>query len=356
MPTRGNSKVFPRSMGFTLVELLVVIAIIGVLVALLLPAIQAARESARRTQCANQLRQLAVSFHNHHDTHRFFPSGGWHYRWVGFPDQGFGKTQSGSWLYSLMPFMEQENLFSLGRGTTGTAQQEAARQRVQSPFEGMTCPSRRSANVYPFVDTTTTFPYTAPFDRASKTDYACNGGNYNNTPGGDYRHPEVVLINQFPMTFETAATYVPQPVDQTKINLATGICNFKSEVNMRQVTDGTSNTYMAGEKWMELDTYESGLSRGDGEPAFTGNNSDTIRMTWIGNIPQEFNLWGLAPDTDTHPDNLPRNQRKFGSAHNNGVNMAFCDSSVRFLSFDIDPVLHSNLGNREDGQTTSIDF
>ena len=91
-----------RRLGFTLVELLVVIAIIGILVALLLPAIQAAREAARRTQCKNQLRQLAISFHNHHDTHKFFPSGGWGWAWVGFPEQGSGNKQSGGWLYSLL--------------------------------------------------------------------------------------------------------------------------------------------------------------------------------------------------------------------------------------------------------------
>lgn len=75
----------PSARGFTLVELLVVIAIIGVLVGLLLPAIQAAREAARRTQCKNQLRQLALSFQNHHDSQKFFPSGGWSWKWLGFP-------------------------------------------------------------------------------------------------------------------------------------------------------------------------------------------------------------------------------------------------------------------------------
>jgi prepilin-type N-terminal cleavage/methylation domain-containing protein len=141
--------------AFTLVELLVVIAIIGVLVALLLPAIQAAREAARRTQCKNQLRQLTISFHHHHDAFKFFPSGGWGWYWVGFPEQGFGKSQSGGWLYSTLPFMEQANLHDLGRGLTGTARREAAKQRVQSPFEGMTCPSRRTANVFAFDNSAT---------------------------------------------------------------------------------------------------------------------------------------------------------------------------------------------------------
>src|SRR3977135_3561541 len=78
-----------RSGGFTLVELLVVIAIIGILVALLLPAIQAAREGARRAQCKSNLKQLALGCLNHHDTQKHFPTGGWGYQWVGDPDRGF---------------------------------------------------------------------------------------------------------------------------------------------------------------------------------------------------------------------------------------------------------------------------
>ena len=156
-----------------------VIAIIGILVALLLPAIQAAREAARRTQCTNQLKQLAISFHNHHDTHKHLPTGGWQFTWLGYPEYGYGKNQPGGWMYNILPFMEEQNLHDLGKGQTTLAARKAATvQRVQSPFEGMNCPSRRRANTYPFLNNPpVTFAIADPFELCSKTDYAANAGD-----------------------------------------------------------------------------------------------------------------------------------------------------------------------------------
>src|SRR5262245_34801212 len=136
--------------AFTLVELLVVIAIIGVLVALLLPAVQAARESARRTQCKNNLKQIALGLHNHHDTFLFLPSGGWGFQWSEVPGQGSGKNQPGSWPYQILPYIEQAALFALGAGETAgsTRDQELRYQRATTPVPSYYCPSRRkSTNV-----------------------------------------------------------------------------------------------------------------------------------------------------------------------------------------------------------------
>ncbi len=100
--------------GFTLVELLVVITIIGILIALLLPAVQAAREAARKLHCGNNLKQLALGALNHELAHGFFPSAGWGYLWVGDPDRGTGKEQPGCWVYATLPYVEQQALHDLG--------------------------------------------------------------------------------------------------------------------------------------------------------------------------------------------------------------------------------------------------
>src|SRR5829696_8419517 len=150
---RKSTKVVPHRDGFTLVELLVVIAIIGTLVALLLPAVQAAREAARRTQCVNNLKNLAQAALNHHDVSKHFPTGGWGWWWVGDPDRGFGKRQPGGWLFNLMPYTEESAAYELaadGQPNVITPQQSAAiRLIVVKPLPLIGCPSRRAGLTFP---------------------------------------------------------------------------------------------------------------------------------------------------------------------------------------------------------------
>ena len=164
--------------GFTLVELLVVIAIIGILVSLLLPAVQAAREAARRLQCSNQVRQLALAALLHVDSRQYLPSGGWGWNWVGDPDRGFGKKQPGSWVYSTLPYLEEEALWSMGKGETNlvTKKQILTRMNENQPA-AFICPTRRPANITS-VKTHFTPRNCIRMELAGKSDYAiCVSGD-----------------------------------------------------------------------------------------------------------------------------------------------------------------------------------
>ena len=140
---------FPSNLGFTLVELLVVIAIIGTLVALLLPAVQNAREAARRMQCQHHLRQMGLAAISHQTAHGYYPSNGWGFRWMGDPDRGAGSTQPGGWTYQILPFLEEGSMHRFG---SGLAEPE---KRVQLALQKahvvplFHCPSRRPAQGYP---------------------------------------------------------------------------------------------------------------------------------------------------------------------------------------------------------------
>ena len=136
-----------RRTGFTLVELLVVIAIIAMLVTLLLPAVQAAREAARRTQCVNNLKQLSLAWLNHESAHGHLPSGGWGWTWVGEPELGFGPEQPGGWVYNVLPFLEESPIRDLAKGLEGQPRRDALTQTIQTVFPMLHCPSKREAKL-----------------------------------------------------------------------------------------------------------------------------------------------------------------------------------------------------------------
>ncbi len=129
----------------------------------------------------------------------------------------------------------------------------------------------------------------------------------------------------------------------------TGVVFGRSEISFRNIKDGTSKTYMVGEKYMSTDHYSTGLDDGDNEPAFSGNNADTLRITSkVRSLNRPLTL-----EAD-HPGNSEGNgELKFGSAHQSGFNMARCDSSVQFVTFDVDPEIHRTMGHRYDGVVVS---
>ena len=139
-PCRRSS---PSAAGFTLVELLVVIAIIATLIGLLLPAVQSAREAARRTQCKNHLKQLGLGCVTHLDARRHLPSGGWGSKYTADPNEGTGPDQPGSWYYAILPYIEEQSLASLGAGlsVTSAAFRTASTQLHVSPLRVQKPPS-----------------------------------------------------------------------------------------------------------------------------------------------------------------------------------------------------------------------
>src|SRR5215813_5190356 len=142
--------------AFTLVELLVVIAIIGILIALLLPAVQAAREASRRSQCKNNLKQLGLAAQAHLLAQKAFPTGGWGWHWVGDPDRGYGINQPGGWTYSILSFIEGQTIRDIGRGLpygTGAGKKYDALSLMQvQSLSTFVCPSRRAWPIGPILD------------------------------------------------------------------------------------------------------------------------------------------------------------------------------------------------------------
>jgi len=331
-----------RKLGFTLVELLVVIAIIGILVALLLPAIQAAREAARRTECNNNLKQIGTAMHNHHDVYKIFPSGGRHWAEYpsftnDFPDCGgapeIAPMQGAGPFYQILPFIEEVAVHE-GSGKVGIAR---ARDPMQHAIDTYFCPSRRAP------EANTLNPPQRQYKRINrgqagggtrngKLDYAvcCNNGNWwalksmrkfsNNNQiraAGFHDWPgyESVII-------QTDARH-PDPNRR-----------HKRTVSFAKILDGTSNTLVVSEKRYSLG-HIGGSPGYDNEGYTSGWDWDMVRRgDWI-------------PLPDRKDTGNP--YAHFGSSHPGGINAAFADASVQFIPFDIDLEVFARMCHRGDG-------
>jgi prepilin-type N-terminal cleavage/methylation domain-containing protein/prepilin-type processing-associated H-X9-DG protein len=340
--------------GFTLVELLVVIAIIAVLVALLLPAVQAAREAARRAQCLNHLKQIGLGYLTHDSTNRFLPSGGWSALGVGDADRGFGRQQPGGWMYAILPFIEEQSLYSLpgdGNAVLISSDQKAkATQLQRSPVSIYNCPSRRGAFPYPYVLASNWTPFNSNKPEfAVRGDYGANSGD--TTRGMHYFGVRWVVRADGTRDY-TQYTFFFWPTSYTAADSAnfrwppqsgqSGISYFGSKTRLAKLKDGSSKTYMVGERYLNPDFYFNGQGPNDNHSAFQGADWD-------------INCWGntdpsYAPIQDTPGLDL---FGQYGSAHPGSFHVAMCDGSVQGIAYAVDLNTHAFLSNREDGQVVN---
>lgn len=283
-----------RRGAFTVIELLVVIAIVGVLIAILLPAVQSARAAARRATCQNNLKQIGLAFHNHYERLRFYPTGGWDW-WApptyraGVPLTG--ANQGAGWGFQILPYIEAEDTWRGAGATTDTDKAVAAIGAVQNV---LFCPARRSGQVISYDDPAYLGGMNVPH---ALCDYAAS-----NLEG-------------------------------------TGMVRQYDPVRLKDVTDGSTHTLLCGEKRMNV--AELGRWQEDDNEGYTaGWDEDTVRRT------------DLPPDED-HSGSGDGNEQ-FGSSHSGVFNVVLADGSVHALALSIDPKVFQNLGGIRDGNGPNI--
>jgi len=368
--------------GFTLVELLVVIAIIGVLVALLLPAVQAAREAARRTTCTNQLRQIGIAMQNHVSTRKVFPTGGngnspriEDYVTGGINGSGRpnGPNKQGlGWAYQILPYLEQANIQNI----TTTNQLRAT---VVSAYY---CPSRRSPELVgnsefgtvlmdyaaaqpssfhcPTTSSNSGNRYAVrPFDvyggshRDAAKAYWCKGGGNGGFPEENGVYDGVIV--RTPWKIISGATATASANGQK-------VTGNPSAIKPGQISDGTSNTLVVAEKYVRSDVYSGNLPSGrilsasDDRGWTDGWDPDTIRFTGYQPISDSDGSC-FIDDANIHPRCTGDGPDVFffGSAHSGGINAMFADASVHFISFDIESILFNSLGTRNGEEIVNLE-
>ena len=340
----------PRQIGFTLVELLVVIAIIGILVALLLPAVQSARESSRRTTCANNLKQLGIANHLHNDTKGRLPVG---VEIAGSPGNGTGDVLSAyrtpgfgpNWVVHCLPFFENSNLYD--------ANAEDIKDYLVSNGTNLNWRNLRSTKLKTML---------CPTDAGTGLDqpFSLNGGNW---ARGNYAGNGGPGFLQWTVKGDVQSGY------------AGGVYAINWSISVSELTqlDGTSNTIMLHEIRIGLkDVDRRGVwAMGLGGSSLTGANSqgdatvpndrneysddiencdDVRKALKVGN--SGLGKLRMGCSNDNLPKNWPNWQAQARSRHVDGVQVCFADGGVRFVFNNVAQTIWSALNGRNDGQTT----
>ncbi len=313
----------PRARGFTLIELLVVIAIIGILIALLLPAVQKVRMAAARISSSNNLKQIGIAAHNFHDVNQRLPYGGWKDVTTNNGVANPNVKGSGSFWYQIMPYCELDNIYRSWDFPPDWAP-DATEQRHRIAIKLFLCPAR---------------------DR---------GRGYKHTDGSIVSGPVSDYANNTRLTFPaTPAGPAGWLTDDRSIG------HQDNNMTLSRITDGTTNTILAGEKALSIPKQaqdsvatwdESIVQGGNGGTARNGNDLDSSSS----DLTYSYLLWPDTPANGTAPDH---ENNHFGGPFPGGVNFVMCDGSVRSISFSIDPYTLCYLLQPNDGKViNSNDF
>jgi prepilin-type N-terminal cleavage/methylation domain-containing protein len=306
-----------RQKGFTLVELLVVIAIIGILVALLLPAIQAAREAARRSQCINHLKQVSLALHNYHDSKKFLPPARY-------------RDKYPSWFALVLPYMEGQNefaLWNLQKEYYDPVNEKARMQQIAVYI----CPSRRTLGGEGAI--TESFSRLYP-QQGATGDYAGVAGGIG--PGGDISLG-ISSLATFPNFL--GVIIPPKSILEEKLRI-------HSDVSFKKITDGLSKTLMVGEKHVP----PTMLGKAADDSMYNGDIGTTQYRGAGETFPPAPNPnYGESPGPeDDDFTNL------FGGSHPGVVQFAACDGSVHAVSTSVDLISYFRLAARNDGEVAQI--
>ena len=325
--------------GFTLVELLVVIAIIGVLVALLLPAVQAAREAARRMSCGNNLKQFGLALQNFHDTYGSFP--------VGMTNDD---TNCFGWGTYVLPFMEGTNLYN---GISGNVTAAGASMITNSG-------PHPSVDAAPWTTLRVATAVHDPYTKTSVPGFLCPSNALGKVDNNGFGASHYV---------GNAGTTTHMTVDWNcavwKGSTQSGVLTFDNDntntwtVTMAAVNDGTSNTIMVGEVGKSTHVYP-GKNTGPNFPLWAGGNNDGgchsnfmgshLRVADASYFINRVTLpLGNGGGGDSDPSDLC-----FGSFHPGGAQFVFVDGSVHFIQQNIDSVQLYRLANRMDGLPVTL--
>lgn len=310
---------FRNRQAFTLVELLVVIAIIGVLIALLLPAVQQAREAARRMDCSNHLKQIGLALHNHHDTYGHFPAGVKNKNNPNYSSSTWCSTTGAnsdareSWTVAILPFLEQNNryeLFDLDNAFTSS-----------SNVPGVTA----NNNQFKLANSA----YQCPSDPASRDDWSQT--SYYGVQGGG------------PAADESCSTQ-----SGNRVFYRNGVLYFNSKTKFRDMIDGTSNTFMVGESKYCL--TPTGRSDGIYTSWASGSKTDAYGSPYV--LAAARDQINSNPKVGLKFDTLNIMTKLFGSYHPGGCFFLLGDGSVHFLPETMDLNIYRQLGKASDGLPT----